>query len=179
MKNNNGASIRRLSKRSLQNNRMRNLFAILAIALTCTLFTAAFSLTNDIMYVTQESTMREVGSRAHAGLKHVTTEQYEKITADTDIVRSSYMIFIGIADNIMKRSAELRFTPDENILADMFITLEEGHLPTQRNEIVVDTFIMDELQLPHALGGKVPIKFTFMDQEIEEEFVISGWSEGD
>lgn len=179
MKNNNGASIRRLSKRSLQNNRMRNLFAILAIALTCTLFTAAFSLTNDIMYVTQESTMREVGSRAHAGLKHVTTEQYEKITADTDIVRSSYMIFIGIADNIMKRSAELRFTPDENILADMFITLEEGHLPTQRNEIVVDTFIMDELQLPHALGGKVPIKFTFMDQEIEEEFVISGWYEGD
>ena len=43
MRNNNGASIRRLSNRSLRNNRMRNLFAILAIILTGILFTATFS----------------------------------------------------------------------------------------------------------------------------------------
>ena len=43
MRNNNGASIRKLSGRSLKNNRMRNIFAVLAIALTGILFTAVFS----------------------------------------------------------------------------------------------------------------------------------------
>ena len=39
MKNNNQEVMRRLSMRSLKNNRMRNTFAIAAIALTCMLFT--------------------------------------------------------------------------------------------------------------------------------------------
>ena len=46
MRNNNGASIRKLSGRSLKNNRIRNIFAVLAIALTGILFTAVFSLTS-------------------------------------------------------------------------------------------------------------------------------------
>lgn len=178
MRNNNGASIRKLSNRSLKNNRMRNLFAILAIALTCTLFTAAFTLTSGAMQATQENTMREVGTRGHAGLKHVTMEQYEKITADKEIRQSYYNIFIGVSDNILKNSAELRYTPDEASLEDMFITLEEGRLPVERNEIVVNTFVMDELKIPHALGEKVPMRFMFMGQEIEEEFTVSGWYEG-
>ena len=45
MRNNNGASIRKLSNRSLRSNRMRNLFAVLAIILTGILFTTVFSLT--------------------------------------------------------------------------------------------------------------------------------------
>ena len=75
MRNNNGASIRKLSGRSLKNNRMRNIFAVLAIALTGILFTAVFSLTSGAMQVIQEDTMREVGGRFHAGIKAATTEQ--------------------------------------------------------------------------------------------------------
>ena len=67
MKNNNGASVRKLSDRSLKNNRMRNFFAVLAIILTCILFTAVFSLTSGAMQVAQEETMREVGGKFHAG----------------------------------------------------------------------------------------------------------------
>lgn len=40
MKNNNQEVMRRLSMRSLKNNRMRNAFAIAAIALTCMLFSS-------------------------------------------------------------------------------------------------------------------------------------------
>lgn len=179
MKNNNASSIRRLSKRSLKNNRMRNLFVILAIALTGTLFTASFSMTSGAIYATQESTMREVGTRSHAGLKNATTEQYEKIIADPLVKKSNYNIFISVADNIRIRLAEIRYIPDEASLYDGMISLEEGRLPVARNEIIVDSFIMDELDLPHQTGGTVPLKFTFMGREIEEEFVISGWYKGD
>ena len=78
MRNNNGASIRRLSERSLKNNRMRNIFAILAIALTCILFTAVFSLTGGAMQAAQEDTMREVGGRFHAGIKAATGNSMRK-----------------------------------------------------------------------------------------------------
>lgn len=179
MKNNNSSSIRKLSKRSLKNNRMRNLFAVIAIALTGMLFTAVFSMVSGIMQITQEQTSHEVGMRAHAGLKESTWSQYEKIIQDPLVKRSSYNIFISIADNILKRQAEIRYTPEEEWLEDIYITLEEGHIPTAKNEIIVDTFTMDELKIPHALGEKVPLSFTFMGETIEEEFVVSGWYQGD
>ena len=89
MRNNNGASVRRLSDRSLRNNRMRNIFAVAAIALTGILFTAVFSMTGGAMQAIQESTMREVGGRYHAGLKAVTGEQYEKVCEDPSVRGSS------------------------------------------------------------------------------------------
>ncbi|MCM1143734.1 MAG: ABC transporter permease [Blautia sp.] len=179
MKNNNGASIRRLSDRSLKNNRMRNVFAILAIALTGLLFTAVFSLTSGGAQVMQEETMREVGGRFHAGLKMATEEQYEKVIADPLIKKYSYDILIGVADNIRKRQAELRYTPDEDSLEDMFITLKEGHMPVEKNEIIVDTFVLDELKLPHTTGVTVPLTFRFLDKTIEDEFIVSGYYQGD
>lgn len=179
MRNNNGAFIRRLSGRSLKNNRMRNLFAVLAIALTGILFTTVFSLTGGFLQVVQEDTMREVGGRFHAGIKAATTEQYEKAASDPLVAKSSYTILIGTADNIKKRQAEIRFTPDESMLPDLFITPEEGHFPLEKNEIIVDTYIFDELGLPCALGEKIPLRFSFMGETVEEEFVVCGWYQGD
>lgn len=179
MKNNNGAAVRRLSARSLKNNRMRNLFMIMAVVLTGMLFTAVFSLMSGIIQVTQESAMREVGGRFHAGLKAATKEQYEKIIQDPLIKESGYTILIGIADNIIKRPTELRCLQEESWLKDLFITLEEGHLPVERNEILVDTFVLDELGLPHALGEKIPVSFSFLGKEVKEEFVVSGYYQGD
>lgn len=179
MRNNNGASIRRLSNRSLRNNRMRNLFAVLAIILTGILFTATFSLAGGAMQVAQEHTMREVGGKFHAGLKAATKEQYEKVTADPLVKKSSYNIFVGVADNFIKRQTEIRYLPEADTLADMFITLEEGSLPEAEKEIVVDTFVLEELGLPCELGQKIPLRFRFMGEMIEEEFEVCGWYQGD
>lgn len=179
MRNNNQAVIRRISGKSLKNNRMRNIFAVLAIILTGMLFTAVFSLCSGMLQVAQEQTMHEVGGTFHAGLKRATAEQYEKVSADSLVKRSSYNIFLGYAENIMKRQAELRYVPDEKDLEDYFIKLEEGHLPTEKNEVVVDTIVLDELQMPHQVGVKIPLKFTFCGKIIEREFTVSGWYKGD
>lgn len=179
MKNNNGACVRKLSGRSLQNNRMRNTIAIVAITLTSILFTALFSLAGGSIQMAQESFMREVGTSAHVGLKAATKEQYEKVTADPMVKESYYDIYIGLAENILERQAEIRYFPDDKSLESKFITLKEGRLPVADNEIIVDTFIFDELHLPHALGEKIPLTFSFMGKTIEEEFVVSGWYQGD
>ena len=56
MRNNNQEVMRRLSMRSLKNNRMRNAFAIAAIALTCMLFTTLAAMGTGISDAMQEST---------------------------------------------------------------------------------------------------------------------------
>ena len=80
MRNNNQKVISRLSGRSLKNNKMRNCFAIAAIALTCMMFTALAAMGMGISDAMQETTMREVGGRSHAGLKGVTEEQMNQVT---------------------------------------------------------------------------------------------------
>lgn len=179
LKNNNGAAIRRLSSRSIKNNRIRNFFAICAIALTAMLFTAVFSLFASIIQTSQESTMREVGTRAHAGLKSADMQQYGKISADPLVKKSNYNIYIGLAKNIQSRQAEIRFMPFEDALADYFITLQEGRLPQAEDEVIVDTHIMDEQKLPYALGGKVRLAFTFMGEPFDQEFTVCGYYKGD
>ncbi|HBA96494.1 MAG TPA: ABC transporter permease [Lachnospiraceae bacterium] len=179
MRNNNSRAIHRLSLRTLKNNRLRNIFAICAITLTAMLFTAVFSLLSGIMQASQESTMHEIGTRYHAGLKNADTKQYEKTSADPLVKKCSYDIFIGIAKNITKRQSEIRVLPFEDALQDYFITLQEGKMPEAEDEIVVDTYIMDELKIPFVIGEKIPLVFQFMGKTFEKEFKISGYYNGD
>ncbi len=179
MKNKNQGAVRKLAVRSLKNNRMRNTFIILAIILTCMLFTTSFSLVSGMMQAAQEQTMHEVGGRAHAGLKSATREQYEAVTKDPRIKKSYYNIFISYAENIVKRQTELRYVPYEDDLSEYFIQLEEGHFPEKEKEIIVDTFVMDELGVEYKSGETIHLTFSFMGEVIEKDFIVSGWYEGD
>lgn len=179
MKNNNQKAIRRLSERSLKSNRMRNTFAVMAIALTCMLFTALASMGIGMTQVAQEQTMREVGGKFHAGLKNATREQMEKVGKDPRVVSYTWNQFIAVLDNILKRSAELRYPQSEEELTNCFIELEEGKLPQKENEIVVDTIVLDELKLPHEVGVQFPAVFRFQGETVEKTFTVSGWYQGD
>ncbi len=180
MRNNNQEVVRRLSGRSFQKNKMRNAFALIAITLTALLFTTLLSLGSGVLQITQEQTMRQVGTRAHAGLKNVTLEQYEKITSHPLVKDHSYNILVGAATNreLIKRQTEIRYTQPKN-LEYGFVRLREGKLPQKADEIVVDTVVMDLFGLPHEIGNKINLSYEFMGRTVEDTFVISGWYEGD
>lgn len=179
MKNNNQKVVKKLSDRSLRKNKMRNIFAVAAIALTCMLFTVLASMGTGMVQVTQEQTMREVGTKAHAGLKSVTREQMESITADSRVKDFSWNVFVGRADNILKRAAEIRYTEGGKELESSFIELKEGSLPLAEDDLIVDTYVLDELKLPHKLGVQVPLSFSFQGEQVEKTFNVCGWYEGD
>ena len=180
MKNNNQKIIHHLSNQSLKNNKMRNIFAVTAIALTALLFTALFSLGMGMIQLTQEQSMRQIGTWAHATLKDVTVEEYKKITSHPFVKDSGYDIIIGIAENeqLIKRQTEIRYTEPKN-LEFGFMELKEGNLPQKENEIVVDSIVMEMLNIPHKIGAEVALKFKFMGREYDEMFTVSGWYEGD
>lgn len=178
MKNNNKKIVSQLSLRSLKKNKMRNIFAIAAIALTCMMFTVLAAMGMGISDAIQESTMKEVGARYHAGLKAATKEQMEKITADARVKDYSWNILLGMADNLVKRQYEIRLAQNEKELENSFIRLKEGAMPEKEEDIVVDTFLMDELKLPYEIGAELPLEFTFHGQKISKTFRVCGWYEG-
>lgn len=178
MRNNNQKVIRKLSARSMKKNRMRNLFAIGAICLTSLLFTAVFSMGIGMGQVFQEQTMMEVGGKFHAGLKHVTREQYEKITDNPLVKSSTYNIYISMADNVRQRQAEIRVASGEGELDQSFARLKEGRLPEKEEELVADTIVLEALGISPELGEKVPLEFEFMGQKVKQEFTLCGWYEG-
>lgn len=176
MRNNNKQVIRKLSNRSLKKNRMSNTFVLIAIVLTALLFTALFSLGSGVIQITEEQTMRQIGTRGHAGLKNVTWEQYEKITTHPMVKEHSYNIFLGTATNpeLAKRSTEIRYSEPQDIKYG-FISLKEGRFPEKENEIVVDTVVMDMLGTPHKLGAEITLSYEFLGNMIENTFIVSGW----
>lgn len=180
MRNNNQEVVRRLSNRSFKKNKMRNIFALIAIMLTAMLFTTLLTLGAGELQITQEQTMRQVGTRAHAGLKDVTMKQYEKITSHPLVKDCSYNILVGTATNqeLIKRQTEIRYSEPRDLKFG-FVRLKEGKLPEKENEIVIDTIVMDLLGLPHELGNKISLSYEFMGRAVEDTFVISGWYEGD
>jgi putative ABC transport system permease protein len=159
---------------------MRNIFLMIAIALTALLFTTLFSMASGAVQITQEQTMRKIGTRGHAGLKNVTREQYEKITSHPLVKGHSYNIFIAKADNkeLIKRQTEIRYAEKKD-LEYCFITLKEGKLPEKENEVVVDTMVMDLLGVPHELGAELTLSYPFLGKELESSFTISGWYQSD
>ena len=72
---NNKKAIRKLSIRSLRSSKTRNIIAVVAIILTAVLFTSVFSVGMSAIDSTPQSTMRQVGTSAHAGFKFLTWQQ--------------------------------------------------------------------------------------------------------
>lgn len=173
--------IRRLSGRSIKNNRTRNVIAVLAVILTAVMFTTLFTIGVSIMDAFQLSTMRQVGTSAHAGFKFLTQEQYDIVKDDPEIKDISYNILIGFGENpeFAKKSVEIRYTEEKN--AEWSFTVPTtGTLPQNRLDIATSTEVLDMLGLPHELGVQVPLEFTAAGGiKHNETFMLCGFWEQD
>ncbi|MEG3074370.1 MAG: hypothetical protein RR867_09165, partial [Ruthenibacterium sp.] len=72
LKVNNKKTIRKLAASSFRANKLRNLFAVIAIILTTVLFTGLFTVVGSLLSSMEESTMRQVGSNFHGAFKYLT-----------------------------------------------------------------------------------------------------------
>lgn len=172
--------IRTLSMRSLRANRKKNLIAVLAIMLTCILFTAVFSVGGSMLKSSQESTMRQVGSSQMAGLKYALPEDYEKLSKDPAVKHISKRITVGRARNqeLSKVNTEINYA-DEVYAQSSFNLPKEGHMPKERNEIATSSIVLKALGIPCKIGEKIPLMIDVDGKIIEEEFTLAGWWEGD
>lgn len=177
----NKKTVKRLADTSFKNEKMRNIFAVIAITLTTTLFCSLFAISSSLLASVEESTMRQTGGNAHAGFKFLTEEEYENISRHPEIKEISYSVALGMAENeeLIKRTTEIRYTKDE-LFAEMFFAMPTtGRLPEEKDEIATDTLVLEKLGIPAKLGETVTLQYSVCDKQYEDTFTLVGFWEGD
>lgn len=176
--------ISKLSKKSLQTNRVRNMVAVSAIALTTLLFTALFTITETMLYTSEQQTFRQVGGSFHGGFKNLTLEQKELLEQDDGIKESGSRLMLGRAagEEFRKVHAEISYM-DENYRKYGFCTPEYGREPQEgTKQIACDTRILKCLGIEPEIGRQVTMTYEIgglNKEEITDTFVLSGWWEFD
>lgn len=176
-----GKTIRKIAFGTFKYNKTRNIIGIFAICLTAVLFTSVFSIGMSALNSLQQTTMRQVGTEAHAGFKYLTMPQYEILKNDPKIKDISYNIFVGTAENaeLSKLYTEIRYTEEKNAKW-LFSMPTTGRLPEKENELAATVQVLDALGAEHKLGGEVSLEFTANGKKYKDTFTVCGfWSEDD
>ena len=185
MKVNNRRCIFRMAGRLLFSNKRRNLITVFAIILTAVLFTSLFTIMLSINASYENSTFRQLGGYMHGTFKGITPAQEEKLIKHKNVKAYGERMILGIiADNSFRnQSAEISFM-DDNTAKWSFIELEEGHMPTGQNEIVMDKEALRLLGYEPVLGESIELTFDIIGDTNEgnkytDTFTLVGFWEFD
>jgi putative ABC transport system permease protein len=179
-RNNNSAIIRRLTIKTMKANKLRNIFAIVAIALTTLLFTSLFTVGIGIKESLEKETMRQVGGYAHATFKYLNEEELNNIKVHPLIKDFGYSIMVSMGENkeFLKHHTEVRYATDKQ--AEMYFSYPTtGKMPQKENEVVTSTKVLDLLGITRELGKTIKIEYSIQGEKRSKEFVISGFYESD
>ena len=176
--NNNNSILNLLTKRSLKARKKQ--IAVLAIVLATLLFTSLFTIAVSLQTAMQESNMRTIGTSAHAGLKRISWEEYELLSADEGIEDIGYSVIIGnaLGDSFHKVPAELRY--GDAVYAELtFNDPDTGRLPEQKNEIATSRIVLAAMGLPDEIGTQMELTFVTDMGTVTDTFTLCGIWDGD
>ena len=164
---NNKRVIRRIADQTRKAGKMRNLIAILAIALTSLLFTSVFTVGGSMIEKTQEETMRQVGTSAHGAYKYLTQEEYDIVKRDSKLRGVSYRIIVGdlVNDAVNKLPTEVNYYEDQDARWG-FCYPQEGHMPVKEDEFVTSDLVLKALGVPCRLGEQVSLEIQIGEEVI-------------
>lgn len=173
---NNKYIIKKLTKRTMRTNRLRNAFVIAAIALTAFLITTIFSIGISTIESISLQQLRTMGTTAHAALTYPTEEQIQKIKS------LDYIEQIGLQSNV----GSIRSTPQ---MGNMVLTLHwfgnsewedfrkpaisniVGTYPKKYNEIMAASWILNRMGISNPKPGmELELDYRTTKNEIISEY---------
>ncbi|MEG0377304.1 MAG: FtsX-like permease family protein, partial [Eubacterium sp.] len=167
--NNNQKIIGKLAKSSLKANKMRNVFILFTIVLSVTLLMVVTLFMSGV----QESEKRSMKDVQHAVYANVTADQIKKLESDP---RVDYMTLDKRGTPVEIDNYTLRPSYyDGQSTAIKTLTLTEGSLPEQENEVLVTKAYLQTIGKDPLPGTTLDI--TFLDGTAET-FVVSGIIDG-
>ncbi len=176
--------ITRLSQKTLKANRVRNLVAVFAIALTTTLFMALFTIAGTLVDTFQKQTFRQVGSSGHGVFKDLTLEEKELLEKDPMIKEAGGRMMLGMGSGEKFRKIHAEFSYMEPVYQKhTFCETQQGRVPREgTKEIACDTRILNYIGVEPKIGAEVTVTYQLggiQKTEITDTFTLSGWWEYD
>lgn len=165
-----------LTRRSFAAGRVRNLVAVLAIALTAVLFTSVTTIcvgTMESMSLTMQ--MLKL-SRGDAEVKNMTAEQFEALKKEEFVKEAGLRMPVGFLSNTRYHNIEFDVM-DETEAGLTFSAPSHGEFPKAANEIITSDRAIRDLGAEPKVGAEVEIVFTAHGKEYNRKMVVSGWFE--
>ncbi len=178
LKNNNKDIIRRLNRRILKGNRLRNTIAVVAIILTTFMFTTIFSIGYSLVNNINNMLLMGQGSRASVYLDNPSSEQIDEVKACSEVLAAGLRVKVDTAlDGMGKNKCQLMWYDEtefeENLLPA--IKCVEGKYPEKENEIMLSVSLLNSIGYDSFnIGDK--IELIIDDKPVE--FVLSGYYTG-
>ena len=173
--NNNKAVIKKLANRSFRSNKMRNVIAVIAIALTTFLFTAVLTIGMGAKGALEYSMAKLMGSSADALVQGVSEEQFQQIKENAMFEKVGCWIPVDIMTNTNRRVAEVDYA-DQNQLEIRMLTPRIGSAPQKAHEVLVSANILKDLNIEEKIGAEIPVELKVRQsgQSYHFDMVVSG-----
>ncbi|MDO4344662.1 MAG: FtsX-like permease family protein [Eubacteriales bacterium] len=175
----NNQVMKRLSDKSFQASRTRNIIAAIAIAMTAILFTAVFTIGLGMVETSQRSIMRQVGTDMHGVIKDLTREQYEQFRRHPSVKEEGFDVLLcEEVENpeFLKRHLEVHCR-SVNLYKHDFIDIIDGRAPEQADEILMDETSMGLLGMEPKAGQQVTLQMKIHQSDAaakERTFTVVG-----
>lgn len=180
--NDTSAIEKKLAKRNLHHERQRNLFAIIALALTSFMITAMFSIGFSYFDTFQMQQIRLVGTTADVAITNPTEEQL------TELSRSSLVLDVGIQQRLGSVDTEQMQNARLGIVWLNDIEWKEHRLPTisdvvgdypqSENEIILPTWVLEQMDISNPrVGMEILLTYQIGNHYdyISDTFLLSGY----
>ena len=180
--NRNKEVIKRVEKGMMKANRTRNIFAIVAVALTTFMITTVFSLGINYKENMELTSVRTSGTNANVSLAMPTKSQ-EKEIRDLDYVKTvgtQYMIGSVAGKNEADRDLAIAMQYYDNTEWEKHykeaISNINGSYPKKENEIMLSEDALSQLGIKKPkLDMEIPLSYVSKDGEQKDTFTLSGW----
>ncbi len=180
--NRNKEAVKKVEKGMMRANRIRNLFAVLAVVLTTFMITTVFSLGINYMENMELTGVRTAGSSADVTLAAPTAGQERQIRAldYVETVGVRYRVGSAVRTNAEGRESSIAIQYyDETEWEQHFqgaISQMHGSYPVRADEIMLSEDALEFLGITDpVLHMEIPLAFSSKNGEQQEIFSLSGW----
>lgn len=175
LKNTNQAAVKKLAARSLRQNRVRNLFAILAIILTTFMFTTVFSIGFSLGKDLSIMMLRHQGNKRSICLNQPEREQIEQVKKAKYLDAAGIQVPVGLVTDTSEKT---------NIRLDYYDTTEfeknltpaisniHGAYPEKVDEIMISQTGLSASQIKEPKQG---MDIVLVIDSVQKTFHLSGW----
>ncbi len=174
LENRNQGSVRLLSRRTLKNNRSRNLFAVLAIILTTFMFTTVFSIGFSFAGNMQIMLLRLQGTKSTIFLDHPLKKQIDTVKKAKDLEAAGIRVHVDQMSTKEEKVISLDYYDQTEFEQNYLPAVSgvKGNYPVKEQEIMLASSALEELGIQ---SPKIGMEVSLQLAGGEEQFRLSGW----
>ena len=178
-KQNSNSLVSKLMKRNLREHVPRTLLFVIIVALLSGTIVALSILDTSAYHNIQSFYLQQHGSKGHIRIDGLTNAEVQKLKDSEEVEGVGTSIYIGDVIDSELQGEQLELRCADEIYADYtFSEPKQGRMPKEKEEIALDTGILDKFGIDHSIGNRITLSWKENEQIIQKTFKIVGIWEG-